>query len=548
MAKVKAASKRSTAQPLSDSGWLPIVQRGYWLLPLLLFLTLRLFSADRYYMLGGDQCTYLTLGRTFPKHQVFNNELFLLHPPLFGYIIGLFHLVLPLLASGLTVTLLFASLNFFVLRNLARFEELPSLAIFVGLIYLAVNRAAVHYDCHVARVSILVCATTAALLAFVRFLRMPGRRTLTAAIAANVFCLLISDQALMLLPCEAILLLFRRGHREWKQYALLAASSGAAALVWPVVRLVEYLNRTDLPAGIDGTIEFTKNLPLLAAIQPNFLPFTNAQRSLTTQTSLSLLNLKFDLLAGLPSDLLLIPSPVAIAVVLFLAVVALARPARRSQAIQWLILSFIFLLPAGMGMNEWYSSAFIAPFALLMMEGAAACLAWLAAHAKVPENVPALGLSSLCIFGIAFWLNAPPRDVPSFRPHGGTHFLFTRPTITRASLVSRFFDPLPYDTGVMAPVLMGPEVAYLTDKRVVGLPFDPELLDRFIKEYQISYLITTNQYLVRYPTALADKYQSALVSRYIVEHPDRYRMVHSVQEHYRAFYPTITYYVFQVVR
>src|SRR4051794_22588622 len=96
-------------QPVELSG---LARHACWVAPFLLFLVLRLFSADSHYLLGGDQCTYLELGRTFPKPQLFNHELYLLHPPLFGYAIGVLHLAMPLLAAGLAATLLFACLNF----------------------------------------------------------------------------------------------------------------------------------------------------------------------------------------------------------------------------------------------------------------------------------------------------------------------------------------------------------------------------------------------------------------------------------------------------
>jgi hypothetical protein len=49
--------------------------------------------------------------------------------------------------------------------------------------------------------SLLVAATALALLAFLRLLREPGRKTLIWSIAANIACLFVSDQALLLLPC-----------------------------------------------------------------------------------------------------------------------------------------------------------------------------------------------------------------------------------------------------------------------------------------------------------------------------------------------------------
>jgi hypothetical protein len=548
MGKSKAASKQKGVEPVPTNPWTLLIRHGYWLFPFVLFVTLRLFSSDSYYLLSGDQCTYLELGRTFPKHQLFNHELYLIHPPLFGYAIGLFNLVLPLLVSGLVATLLFACLNFFVMRNLARLEDLPRTAICVGLIYIAISRPAVHYDSHVARVSILVFSTSVAILAFLRFVQEPCRQTLVAALAANVFSLLVSDQALLLLPCQAIIFWARGSRREWRSLVPLAAASGVAALIWPAVRLIEFWRRSDLPAGIDGTIEFTKNHPLLAVIQPNFLTFTNTHRSLFTQTSLSILNLKPALLASLPTDLLLVPSQVGIGIVILLMAAALARADHRMRAIQWLALSLLCLLPAGLGMNEWYSMGFIVPFSLLMMEGAAACFAWLGAHWSHTDKTLTIGLPTICIVGAALWWNAPPRDVPSYRPHGGPHLLFTRPTVTRGAIISRFFDSAPRDAGIMAPVLLSPEVVYLTDKRVVALPFDPALLDRFVEEYHITYLLTSSEFLTRYRKPIADQYFGALIARFLVEHPERYRLVRSVQENYSAFYAPITYYVFEVVK
>jgi hypothetical protein len=546
MGKRKAGTKPvlPDAPPYKTATFLSA--HAYWLFPFVLFLVLRLFSGDPYFLLGGDQCTFLELGRTFPKHELFNHELYLIHSPPFGYAIGILHLVLPLLASGLVATLLFAGIDFFVIRALGQFEKLPRTAISVGLIYLAINRPAVAYDYHVARVSILVCAGALALLAFLRLLGDPSRKTLILAIAANTFALLVSDQALLLLPCEAALYLARGPRRAWKLASLLGAASAVGAAVWPLVRLTQFRNRADLPAGISGTIEFTRNFPLQALIQPNFLPFTNAHRSLFTQTSLSLKNLQPALLGSLPADLLLLPRWISVILVILLICTALAQSSRRWRSIQWLALSVLFLLPVGMGMNEWYGMGFVVPFVLLMMEGAAACLAWAGSSVKNPDKVFSVGLSAACVLGSAMWLTAGPPHAHQFlSPRGGTHFLFARPAVTRASAVSRFFDSVPRDAGIMAPTDLSPEVVYLTDKRVVALPFDPGLLDRFIEEYHISYVLTSNEFFQRYESPVADRYTSSAVVRYVVEHPERYRLIKSLREDYPAFYPSLEYYLFQ---
>jgi hypothetical protein len=121
-----------------------------------------------------------------------------------------------------------------------------------------------------------------------------------------------------------------------------------------------------------------------------------------------------------------------------------------------------------------------------MMEGAAACIARAGSFVKDPEKTFTVGLSLACVIAAVLWLSAPlPGPHGFLTPTGGTNFLFTRPAVTRGASVSRYFASMPRDIGIMAPQGLSPEVAYLTDKRVVALPFDPELLDRFIEEYHI---------------------------------------------------------------
>jgi hypothetical protein len=545
--KVKSKQRPPAAATVESKPATWMVRHSCWLIPFVLFLVVRMFSADSYYQLMGDQCTYLEMGRTFPKHQLYNHELYLIHPPAFGYAIGLFHLFLPLLTAGLVATLLFACVNFFVVGKIAQFENLPRTSIFAGLACLALSRPAAAYDSMVWRASILVCATAFALLAFLRLLREPSRKALIWAIAANAVCLAISDQALLLLPCEAVVLWIRGSRLEWRKLALLAGVSGAAALVWPIVRLIEFTHRADLPAGIDGMIEFTKDFPLLAFVQPNFLPFTNAHRSLFTQTSLSLGNLNLVFLFNLPLDLLVIPRVVSAVVLILLVAAAFAQARSRRRALQWLTLTVLFLLPVGVGMNEWYGMGFIIPFSLLIMEGAAVCFAWAGSFLRDPDKTLSIGMSLACTLAAVLWLAAKPVQSRAFAsPQGGTHFLFARPTVTRAAEVSRFFASMPREVGIMAPQGLSPEVVYLTDKRVVAIPFYAELLDTFIEKYHISYLLTSSEYLTVHAVPRVDLFTSRLVTLYIFDHPERYRLVRTVPETYPAFYPPLEYYVFQV--
>jgi hypothetical protein len=249
------------------------------------------------------------------------------------------------------------------------------------------------------------------------------------------------------------------------------------------------------------------------------------------------------MLVRLPIDLLLVPRAVAAVLVIVLAAAAFSQAGRRRRAVQWLLVTLLFLLPVGLGMNEWYGMGYIVPFTLLLSEGAAVLLAFM----RTSETVVAAGLSAVCLLAGATWLATDSREPANLlQPRGGAHFLFTRPPVTRGASIAGFFASMPRDTGIMAPQGLSPEIVYLTDKRVVALPFDPKLLDPFVAKYRISYIVISNEYLAMYNNPRADLYTSRLVTDHIVRHPERYQPVQTQQETYPAFYPPMEYAVFQV--
>jgi hypothetical protein len=293
----------------------------YWLAPLLLFLTMRLFSGYEHLLVNADQCKYLTLGRTFPFHQVDNHSLFLLHPPLLGYSIGLLALCVPLLAAGLLTTLLYACANFFAVRSYGRLNGLSPPALFAGLLFLSLDRASVAYDTHVGRVSIMLFSFTLALLAYEYWLRRPTFCSAVLVLIANAISHFVSDQALQVLSCQAIICLFHFDRKRILPAGLLMLATGLIFLAWPAVRLWVYLSHVHYPAGLDGTIEFTQPVNWLATIQPHYLPFTKAHAAMHMNVSLSLARYDFSVLQQRPLDLLMIHPAIAgaLTVVLLLA-------------------------------------------------------------------------------------------------------------------------------------------------------------------------------------------------------------------------------------
>ncbi|MEA1926591.1 MAG: glycosyltransferase family 39 protein, partial [Candidatus Auribacterota bacterium] len=116
-----------------------IKKYGLLIVIFILFLLVRVFVTSPYYFIAMDEAKYLTLARNFPHHTLFNNQLYLVHPPGFPYLIRLFSLVLPDHIAGITVSFFFAAVTFFALIKLFRLFGKDSYWITIALFPLAVS-------------------------------------------------------------------------------------------------------------------------------------------------------------------------------------------------------------------------------------------------------------------------------------------------------------------------------------------------------------------------------------------------------------------------
>lgn len=526
--------------------WLSRINRGllgqvYWLLPFLLFLMVRLFHGSPYILIGGDQCKYLSLGRTFPWHQVDNHSLFLLHPPLFGYVIGLLALVFPLLTAGLLAAIVLSVANFIAVLVYGRMNGISCSGMMVGLLFLSLDRAAVAYDTHVSRIPMMLLSFTLALLTFERWLSHAEGRGVGLALGANAFCHLVSDQALQILPCQFIIYLLHPGPRRTRSIVFFFLATLLIFLIWPAVRLWVYATHHDFPAGIDGTIEITQPIPWAGVIQPNLLPFTRETVALTMNNAFSPENFNLLALVLRPLDIVYLPVVGAALVTFSLVVAAFLEPDRLRQTVKWLALSVLLFLPTVLGLLEWYGMGFVIPFSLLLAEGAGNL------QRRFPRSerwIQGLG-SVVCLAGILAWVEAnEPGPYSVLFPSRGRHFLFTREPVTRGQHFCRLLKDLPDTEGIMAPVGLTPEIVYLTGKRVDALPFEPTLLEQWISKYHITRIVLSNELPFEDPQDA--RLQTVLTARRILEHPQQYRPITAEWESYPAYYPPNFFILLQV--
>jgi hypothetical protein len=113
--------------------------------------------------------------------------------------------------------------------------------------------------------------------------------------------------------------------------------------------------------------------------------------------------------------------------------------------------------------------------------------------------------------------------------------------VTRAQQFSGLLRDLPPEEGIMAPVGLTPELVYLTGKRVVALPFDPELIDTFVREYRITRIVLSDETVRSQANAFQDRFTSVLSTRTVLSHPERFQPLTLRHESDPAIYPPNTF-------
>jgi hypothetical protein len=558
--------------------------RWGWCVPMVALLAVRLFSAAPHVVIGGDTCKYLVLARNFPWHRLDNDSLFLQHPPMLGWVIGLFALVLPLVIAGLVATVSVAVCNAIALWHYGKLAGISAAGLMVGLLWLSLDRGSAAYDTHISRVPLMLLSMTLALWAFERWLTAVDeaagdgarrsstiRRHFVVALLCNLTAHLVTDQALMLLPCQGVIWLLRlwgkqatsgknertvATGRSWKQLTLFMLLSGLLMLSWPVVRLIVFATHEHYPAGMDGIIEVTKPIPWAGVLQPNLLPNARAHYQVYFPFTSSAIDPWYPLRRV--SQVMLLPKGVTMGLLALLVLSAFAIASRRRSAMKWLALTLLMMFPAWIGMPEWYSMGLVLPLTLLLAEGGQGLLSLLTRGVNRLRSSPlscgamdlsCIGVMALLSLVVAVVWVQPAKAVGHnvFLAQPGSHFLLSRAPVTRGQGFGLTLRALPEGSVLLSPVGLTPEVIYLSGKPNVALPFDPEMLDWAIEQYHVTHIVLHNDVMVRGKTDRIDRYISAATARSVTERSERFRLLQKTRESYPAVFTPNTFWLYEVL-
>ncbi len=555
-----------------------------WCVPMVALLAVRLFSAAPHIVIGGDTCKYLVLARNFPWHRLDNDSLFLQHPPMLGWVIGLFALVLPLVIAGLVATVSMAVCNAIALWHYGKHAGITAAGLMVGLLWLTLDRGSAAYDTHISRVPLMLLSMTLALWSFERWLtavdrtagdgarrRSTLKRHFIVVLLCNLTAHLVTDQALMLLPCQGVIWLLSlwgkssaqgqgegaiTAGRSWKQMTLFMLFSGLLMLSWPAVRLIVFATHEHYPAGMDGIIEVTKPIPWAGVLQPNLLPNSSAHYQVYFPFTWSAIDPWYPLRRV--SQVMLLPKGVTMALVALLVLSAFFDPSRRRSAMKWLALTLLMMFPAWIGMPEWYSMGLVLPMTLLLAEGGQGLLSLLTRGVNRLRQKPvSRGAMDLSWFGVMALLSLavvivwvqPAKAVGHnvFLAQPGSHFLLAREPVLRGQSFGKSLRALPKGSVLMTPVGLCPEVIYLSGLPNVALPFDPEKLDWAIEQYHVTHIVLHNDVIARGRTERVDRYITAATARSVMQRSERFKLLEKTRESYPAVFAPNTFWLYEVL-
>ncbi len=522
------------------------------------FIFLRLFSDSQYYFIqSSDAARYLTLANNFPKHTLDNNQLHLTHPPLYSYTIHFMNFLFEDHIAGILVSLISAIISFFLVYRLTILINNNPLILYVTLILFSLSQIYINISKHVLKESFAVMLTLASIYYYLKFFKEGKNKNIVYSTFFSFLTGLTTDHAILLIPSLIIIyFIFRNKTKIWK------ASIPLTALVlsysfWIAIRLYTYVSYDYYPAALDGTIVNINKVGIKQLLSSQY--FDEAEIFIPFGLSFDPLHYLYPLLYML--NLIILPWPsglrfstiatllstnylVQLLIYSILSIggiyslyriigVITKKNIKRNGMLLCLILFFIFIFPLTQKFTSTrYTITAIIFLYILISFG----LFELAKALKV------LRLYKISIIGLILSLIL---YLPSYYSNNN-HFILSQEKIVEAKNTAEFINQLPKD-GVMAQIGYTQELNYLTNKRVMALPVNPNYMF-LIDIYNISYVIYGEFYMKPISEANKKDVINYDTIKYIREHSNQFKLLKVIEETYPTTDRIDHIYVYEVIK
>ncbi len=517
------------------------------------FLFLRLFIGDDTILFGADNLKYIEAAKTFPYHTLYNNQLYLLHPPLYPYAIYfLSFLFQEYYIGAIAISLLSSIVTFFILYKLFMLVTRNFTIAFFVLLFYALSVPLAIASNAVLKESFVLMLIFSTLYFFAKAIKNKDKVALLFCTLFGIILALSSDHVIFIFPALALsYLIFNNENISLKKFKFPNAAFIFIPIVlillaygsWLFIKYYQYSSNEYYPNGLEGTPLSTKDLNLLKAISPtNFEDFNAPLINKGATAFAKKLAFNFGYMFnihpfGIPLGLnlttykfLLKPHHAAFIALIYLPLAIAAffgfghaifdsvsdKKLLNNTNLYFLGLFLIFLAPLSQSISSprFIYSAYIFFFYFISYG------IYLLFFREKRDN-----LKFIFALAVVLLLLAP------YWYYNNPYFAFYAKKDVATENTANFINAnIGKNAGLMVQPGYGVELIHLTGRRAVGLYPKPEKLIELIDYFRIDYIV-----FGKYYTEVSYHYSVNTVS-FIKNNPDKFELVATIKEDYSSFY------------
>ena len=521
---------------------------------LVVFLFLRLFVPMSSVSVGSDKLKYIEASKNFPFHTLYNNQLYLLHPPFYPYVIHFFDLFMDDRIGAILFSLISAVITFFILYKLFMMLTKDFNLTFFTLLFLTLSVSFISLSRIAMKESFTIMLTALVIYHYIKGVKFESNKSIMASSIFVALFAVTSDHVVFLFPVFVWSYIFFNSKKiNLKKLIFPNLKYAIIPIIvmvlfygsWTFIKFYQYSNYEFYPNGYSGMPLSTHDLGFFQVITPqkfedyggtymgsgivdvvkkvvfNFGYMLNME-PFSIPRGLNFSTMKFLLFPHHIVYMVLIYLPLAI-----IALYGLYRAFNHSVRINQIHnnvnvyifgLFLIFMFPITqkyMGPRYIYTAYIF--FFYFISYGVVTLL-------KKKTMSP---IRSKVIPGIVIFLLLVVVPVGAY--NNNYLVLFTKKSLAAQNTGDFINNNLPQDAGIMAQAGYTVKLIYLTDNRIVGLYHDPKGLFKLIEHYNISYIVTGRFY--------TDYYHLAENSvEFVRNNPDEFELIATIQEDYSEFY------------
>lgn len=533
-------------------------RRNLLIILFVIFLFLRLFVSNSSILLTSDSLKFMHVAKNFPYHTLYNNQLYLLHPPVYPYTIYFLTLIFQEDYLAATILSLVSSvITFFLLYKFFMMLTNNFNLTFVTLIFYTLSVGFVNVSHSILREPYAIMILLFALYFYVKGLKFGNKKHFIIASILGAILAIISDYVVLLLPALVLsYIIFNTKKINIKKFIFPNIKYAILPIIvilliygsWLNVRAYQYINYEYYPNGYSGTPISTEDLGILQLISPqNFEDYDAALPSFPFDGIVpTIKRLVFN--AGyifniqplsIPEGLnfttmgyLLKPHHIVYMFVIYLPLTlatlygflyVIKRFIKTKQIynntglyILGLFLIFAFPITQKYAGPRYIYIAYIFFFYFIS-------LGILLLINKIGKLNPDKFITGVVIF-LLFLV------IPVWYINHDNFILFNDVVYSAQNTADYIKNNIPEDAGIMTQPGYTIKLIYSTGNRIVAIYPKPEALFNLIDYYNISYIVVGRYYTYDAHHLAQDSVE------YVQSNPDKFELVVKIDEDYTEFF------------